>query len=207
MKTAAVGFRVHSGWTSLVAVALENGKPMVLARQRPHLVETFSYTFRQPYHTAEKMTLDEASDFLAKQQAETRCCALAAIRSAEKDVAAQGYKLTGATLLLASGRPLPELAQILAAHSLIHTADGEFFREALLHGCAQRKLTVSTIKERELFAAASASLRRNPAALAKLVGDLGKPLGSPWTQDEKLAALAAWVALCGLRPAANSKAN
>jgi hypothetical protein len=207
MKTAAVGFRVHSGWTSLVAVALENGKPMVLTRQRPHLVETFSYTFRQPYHTAEKMTLDEARDFLAKQQSETRRCALAAIRSAEKDVAAQGYKLTGATLLLASGRPLPELAKILAAHSLIHTADGQFFREALLHGCAQRELAVTTIKERELFVAASTSLCRNPAALAKLVGDLGKPLGSPWTQDEKLATLAAWVALCGMRPATNSKAN
>jgi len=48
MKSAAVGFRVHSGWTSLVVVALEKGKPVVLARQRPHLVETFSYTFRPP---------------------------------------------------------------------------------------------------------------------------------------------------------------
>src|SRR5215468_5525958 len=114
MKTAAVGFRVHSGWIALVAVALEKGKPIVLARQRPHLVETFSYTFRQPYHTAEKMALDEARKFLAKQQAEARCYALAAIRSMEKDVAQQGYKLTRATLLLASGRQLPELAKILA---------------------------------------------------------------------------------------------
>jgi len=42
MKPAAVGFRVHSGWTSLVAIAIEKGKPMVLARRRPHLVENFS---------------------------------------------------------------------------------------------------------------------------------------------------------------------
>jgi len=66
MKAAAVGLRVHSGWTSLVVVALEKGKPAVLTRQRPHLVETFSYAFRQPYHTAERMSLHEAEDFLGR---------------------------------------------------------------------------------------------------------------------------------------------
>ena len=195
MKTAAVGFRVHSGWTALVAVALQKGKPIVLARQRPQLVETFSYTFRQPYHTAEKMALDEAREFLAKQQAEARCDALAAIRAMERDVAQQGYRVNKAALLLASGRQLPELAKILAAHSLIHTADGEFFREALLHGCVHCKLTVTTLKERELFACACGTLRCKPATLAKVAGDLGKPLGSPWTQDEKFATIAAWTAL------------
>jgi len=195
MKSAAVGFRVHSGWTALVAVALQEGKPIVLARQRPHLVETFSYTFRQPYHTAEKMALEQAREFLAKQQAETRCYALAAIRATERDVAQQGYEVTRAALLLASGRQLPELAKILAAHSLIHTADGEFFREALLHGCAQCKLPVTCIKERELLGIACDRFCRKPAALAKVAADLGKPLGSPWTQDEKFATLAAWTAL------------
>jgi len=119
MRTAAVGFRVHSGWTSLVVVALEKGKPIVLARQRPHLVQTFSYTFRQPYHTAEKMTLDEASAFLERQRAEARRLAVAALKAAETDIEQQGYKVTRAALLTASGRPLPELAKILTAHALI----------------------------------------------------------------------------------------
>src|SRR5262245_43608500 len=125
MKPAAVGFRVHSGWTSLVVVALEKGKPMVLARQRPYLVQTFSYTFRQPYHTAEKMTLGAAEEFLGQQRSEARRLAVAAVKSAQSDVAQQGYSLTRAVLLTASGRPLPDLAKILAAHSLIHSADGE----------------------------------------------------------------------------------
>src|SRR5437899_400721 len=54
MNQAALGFRAHSGWTSLVAIALEDGLPMVLLRQRLHLVRNFTYEFRQPYHTAEK---------------------------------------------------------------------------------------------------------------------------------------------------------
>jgi hypothetical protein len=195
MKTAALGFRVHSGWTSLVAVALEKNQPIILLRQRPHLVAMFSYAYRQPYHTAEKMTLDEARTFLQQQRVETRKLALQAIRAARSEVAQQGYKLTRAALLLASGRPLPELHKILAAHSIIHTADGEFFREALLHACARANLPITKIKDRELLATASAALRRNPAALTRFLNDLGKPLGSPWTQDEKFATLTAWLAL------------
>jgi hypothetical protein len=195
MKTAAFGFRVHSGWTALIAVAVEKGKPMVLTRQRPHLVETFSYTFRQPYHTAEKMSLDEAQEFLDGQRNVTRRLAVEALKSALSDVAQQGYKVTQAALLTASGRPLPELAKILAAHSLIHTADGEFFREAIMHGCKRQRLAVSAVKERALMRAACSKLRRSPAALTRFLTKLGKPLGAPWSQDEKFATLAAWLAL------------
>jgi len=41
MKQAAVGFRVHSGWSALVTVSLENDVPRVVSRERVHLVETF----------------------------------------------------------------------------------------------------------------------------------------------------------------------
>jgi len=195
MKPAALGFRVHSGWTSLIALALEKDQPIILARQRPHLVATFSYTFRQPYHTAEKMDLAEARTFLQKQSGEARKLALQAIRAAQTEVTQQGYQLTRAALLLASGRPLPELSKILASHSIIHAADGEFFREAMLHACARSNLSVSKIKDRELLATASSTLRQNSTALTRFIADLGKPLGCPWTQDEKLASLAAWLAL------------
>ena len=195
MKPAALGFRVHSGWTALIVVALEKNQPIILVRQRPHLVATFSYTFRQPYHTAEKMDLAGAQTFLDQQRDEARVLALSALRSAQTEATQQGYKLTRAALLLASGRPLPELPKILASHSIIHTADGEFFREALLHACAQCDLALTTVKERELLATASTSLRKKPAALTTFITNLGKPLGSPWTQDEKFATLAAWLAL------------
>lgn len=195
MKLAAVGFRVHSGWTSLVAIALENGKPIVLTRQRPHLVATFSYTFRQPYHTAESMDLNEAEAFLEQQRSETRRLASEVLKSVQSDVAQQGYKVTRAALLTASGRPLPELAKILTAHSLIHSADGEFFREAISHACRKQKLAITSIKDRELIQVACAKLRRLPAVLTRFVAEAGKPLGAPWSQDEKFASLAAWLAL------------
>jgi hypothetical protein len=176
-------------------VALEKGKPAVLTRQRPHLVETFSYAFRQPYHTAERMSLHEAEDFLGRQRSEARHLAGKALEAVQRDAAQQGYQVTRAALLTASGRPLPELAKILAAHSLIHAADGEFFREALLHACRAQRLAVTVIKDRELLATGGARFKRRPAALAKQLAELGKPVGSPWSQDEKFATLAAWLAL------------
>src|SRR5258707_6866690 len=113
-KQAALGFRVHSGWAAVVAVCLDRGLPVVLARQRVHLVETFTYEFRQPYHTAEKMRLGQAREFIARMQAEARRLACRAVRELESRTQEQGVKLTRCGLLLASGRPLPALEKTLA---------------------------------------------------------------------------------------------
>jgi len=194
-KQAALGFRAHSGWTALVAVCLEKGVPVVLARQRVHLVETFTYEFRQPYHTAEKMLLGQAREFISRMQAEARRLAYRAIRDLQSELQKQGLKLTRCGLLLASGRPLPGLDKILASHALIHTADGELFREAILHASFRCGLRDFRIKERELLDRAGRDFRLKRADLIGRVNELGRPFGSPWSQDEKFATLAAWLAL------------
>lgn len=195
MRQAAVGFRVHSGWAAMVVVCVEKGAPLVLDRKRAHLVKTFSYTFRQPYHTAEKMPLADARKFIAQVQTEARELAHRLIQGMQSDLEKLKIKLTGGSLLLASGRPLPDLEKILASHALIHTADGELFREAIVHGCARCGLKTECIKERELLENAGRAMHLKPAELMRKVTELGKPLGSPWSQDEKFASLAAWIAL------------
>jgi hypothetical protein len=195
MKHAAVGFRAHSGWTALIALAVNNGVPTVLARERVHLVETFTYEFRQPYHTAEKLPPDDGRAFVSRVRTEARRLAFDAIRKLKAELQEQGYALARCGLLLASGRPLPSLDRILASHSLIHTADGELFREALLHASARCGLKPLAIKERELLDSASRALRRKPDDLTQRIAGLGRPLGPPWSQDEKLASLVAWLSI------------
>lgn len=194
MKYAAVGFRVHSGWVAMVGLTVTKGAPAVLARERVHLVKTFSYRFRQPYHTARRLPLDEGRAFVAHSRTEARRLAFHAIESLQTNLTAQGYELSCCGLLLASGRPLPRLPQILASHSLIHTADGELFRDALLHASARCGLAAAQIKERELLDSASQALRAKPSEIARRIAELGRPLGPPWSQDEKLATLVAWFA-------------
>ncbi len=159
----------------------------MLARERVHLVETFTYEFRQPYHTAEKMLLGQGREFISRMQAEARRLAYRAICDLQTDLQKQGLKLTRCGLLLASGRPLPELERVLASHALIHTADGELFREALLHASGRCGLHDLRIKEKELLDRAGQVLRLKGADLMGRVTDLGRPFGSPWSQDEKFA--------------------
>ncbi len=194
MKQAAMGFRVHSGWSAVVAVCLEKGKPVVLHRQRVQLVETFTYRFRQPYHTGEKMTLAEAREFIAGVREQGRELAYRALRDLQAELEERGYQLKRGALLLASGRPLPELEKILVSHALIHTADGELFRECLLHASARWGLGIVSIRERELLEQAAKALRVPRPSLLRRATELGRPFGSPWTQDEKFATLAAWLA-------------
>jgi hypothetical protein len=207
MKHAALGFRVHSGWTALVAVAVTKGSPFALARERPHLVEAFTYEFRQPYHTAKKMSCDEARAFISGVQKEARRLAFHAIRGLQANLLAQGFQLVRCGLLLASGRPLPGLSQVLASHALIHTADGELFREAILHASSRCGVEAMKVKEKDLLSSASQALHMKARDIQSRVKDLGRPVGSPWSQDEKFASLVAWLALASRSSARTGSAE
>jgi hypothetical protein len=177
-----------------VAVCVEKGAPVVLARQRVHLVETFTYEFRQPYHTAEKMLAGQAREFIVRMQAEARRLAYGAIREVASRTQEQGVKLTRCGLLLDSGRPLPEMEKILASHALIHTADGELFRDAILHASGRCGLQEFTLKDKALLDRAAQAFRAKPSDLIRRITELGRSLGAPWSQDEKFATLVAWLA-------------
>ena len=195
MKRAAVGFRVHSGWTALVAVSLEKGAPAVLSRRRLHLVRTFSYTFRQPYHTAERMDREDAGRFVEEVRAEAESLACQGLSAIQTELAEIGYCMDRGSLLMASGRPLPDLEKILLSHALIHTADGELFREALRGASSRCGLRLLCIREKELLEKCTQAISSKPTRLLQQMTELGKGIGSPWTQDEKYATLAAWLAL------------
>ncbi len=171
MQTAALGFRVHSGWAAAVVLCGPLDAPVVVDRRKIQLVKIFSYTFRQPYHTAAKMPRQDAIKFIRGVQSDAK------------------------RLALASGRALPVLEQILASHALIHTADGELFRDSLRAACARCGLPLQGIREKVLFATASKAFGLQPAALKRRIAAFGKSLGPPWSQDEKFAALGAWLSL------------
>jgi hypothetical protein len=195
MKSAAVGFRAHSGWAVLVAVYLEKGEPVVLSRQRVHLVKTFNYSFRQPYHTAEKMPLPDGRKFISQVRAEAARLASSAVEAVQSKLGETEYRLSRFALLVASGRALPDLSKILTAHTLIHTADGELFREALSVAGRRYGLSEFRARERGLLGCGAEALRLSEGTLLKRLTELGRGLGPPWSQDEKYAALAAWLAL------------
>ncbi len=190
---AALGFRVHSGWAAMVVLAEPLAAPALVRRCRIELADPAVAGAIQPYHAAEKMAFADAEKHV-------RRCAEATADRAQKslrDVLAEipACRPKGACILLASGRPLPALAGILASHALIHTAEGEFFRHALREACGRCGVPENGIRERDLQVETLRALGRPAGDLDAALAAWGKAAGPPWRQDEKLSALAAWLAL------------
>lgn len=191
--SAAIGFRVHSGWASAVVVAGTRSRPAVVIRQRVVIADAKIAGSKQPYHYVESWPLAKAREHIARCEKSTGKLARDAVHAILQDAMKNGHGVTACALLTASGRAVPTLQHALSSHAMLHTAEGEFFRRAIADACWACAVPVTQIKEKELHACAATTLRAPLDALQRRVADWGRQLGSPWQQDEKLAALAAWV--------------
>lgn len=183
---AAIGLRAHSGWAAMVAVS---GGAAILRRRIE--ITGLGLGAKQPYHAAEGMSLPQAEAFLKRTEKIAVEMAAAELKGVVATLALEGYRVAGAAVLLGSGKPLPETAKILAAHPLIHTAEGVFFREVLRRACERSGMAVTEIREREVVERCAETLGIPLVELPARLSAMGKKLGAPWTQDEKLSAAAA----------------
>ena len=194
MKRAAIGVRMHSGWGAFVAVSHHSGIVEVIARQRVSVTPGAARGGNQPYHFAKSLQFPEAEKFLEESFVAAKGLALAAVRNLAGELSDQ-YRVVGAAVLRASGRPLPPLAKILASHALIHAAEGEFFREVFSQACESLGLPVTGLRERDLDECVQTSFGKEAARMRQQISTVGRSLGPPWTQDQKMSALAALVVL------------
>lgn len=164
---AAIGFSVHTGWAAAVAVG--GPKATVLARQRVVLADSDYGRF--VYHAAR-----ETPAFAGEMVKESRQVAVRRGSKALKELIADlaDHQVVSIAVPPAK-RALPPLETILASHSLVHSAEGELFRAALV--TAGEKIGLAVV---ELA----------PVALPALSVD-----GPPWGKDQRTAAALAWAAL------------
>jgi hypothetical protein len=195
MKRAALGFNMHSGWGVLVAVSGDAHAVELLDRRRIVVADPELRGSIQPYHFAAQLEPPEQEKHVAHCAASSSRLAATAIAEVVKQLNGRHYSVVGAAILLASGRALPPLAKILAAHPLIHTAEGEFFRQAAYSACEGLRIPVTTIPVRELEARAKVAFAKRAGQMQSSIASLGKSVGPPWTSDHKTAALAAALLL------------
>jgi hypothetical protein len=194
---AAIGCRAHSGWAVVVAVTGSPDGVQVIDRRTIVIADPKLSGSKQPYHAAERLDFDQAERLIHRCAESTGFLARKAVQSIVEDVRKQGYDIAGCGIVLASGRPATTLAATLASHALIHTAEGEFFREALAGAGRECGLPLTRVKERELYDRGVKELNLSMEELQFRVQEMGRKLGPPWRQDEKLAALVGWLALIG----------
>lgn len=183
---AAIGLCLHSGWASAVLVAQESEEARLMARRRivlcklPHA--------KQPYHAAENMQLAEAESFIADCRASTIALAVEALERLSGEAGMR--ELAGAGMAVSSARTPPELSATLHSHTLIHAAEGAFYREAAREAAGQLGINVRAIANR-----AVCDFLERARDLRELLERIGKAAGPPWTIDEKCASLAAFLLL------------
>lgn len=168
--------------------------PELVDRRRIVIIDSKMQGAKQPYHFAENLGLEGAERHLQKCAAISQRLAVQAIGEMLDGVTARNYRVVGCAMLLASGRALPSLQKILASHALVHTAEGEFFRKVVREACEYLRIPVVGVRERELDERANATFGNAAARVRQHVSSLGQTVGSPWTQDEKTAALAGLIA-------------
>ena len=194
-KRAALGVRAHSGWAAVILLCGSANEPEIIHRGRIELCDGGIDGSKQLFHAAEPMAFRRAEGFIKKCKSSTEKLADKAVSELMDVAKVRGLTLSACGVLTASGRALPALKDILASHALIHVAEGEFYRDVVAEACARSGIRANKIKEREIADLTASRLKLTEGKLKQKVDALGKPLGPPWTADQKLSLMAAWLTL------------
>jgi hypothetical protein len=80
-------------------------------------------------------------------------------------------------------------------HIRIHALEGQLFRGVVQDAAARSHVPCSMWRERDLYASATAVLRRPEQALRDDLKTIGAGVAGSWRAEQKMAALAAWLVL------------
>lgn len=208
MTPVALGLRAIRGGGIAVAVALENGTPRVaLSTLLATAAESDRLSF-EPYHVAAEMAggpTHEVPREIAAAVAEGRRRQAALARQGLAAITgrlqAAGYRPALATLLVnRAGWVTDLLAYSLAMADHPPVAEGLAVRDALRSALGDAGLPTTEMDEKTLADTASAVLDPTPASLDAQLKTLGHAAGKPWRKEQKLACLAAWLALAQTPP-------
>ena len=194
-RLIALGVAPHSGWAAVVGLAETEGRPEVMIRERIEMADADDGEAKQPYHAVEDLPVTEASKRLARYAAAAESKASAALGRIVRQLERDHHRVIGLGILDSAGRKGASLPAILASHALIHTADGDHFRDAIAAAAGRSRLEVSCVGARDLERQASGAVGSPVEGLHDTVKQLGRSVGPPWGADQKAAALLAWLLL------------
>jgi hypothetical protein len=191
----ALGFRPHTGWSTLVAVGRDRDRLRVVHRAQLKIAPAGLPA--QVYHAAREVDAGAAAELVAAVASGAADLAGERLGAAIAALRASGHHPVAAGSPVGEASIPAELPRILASHALLHSAEGDLYCQALGQGVARHGLRMSLIPVRDLAARAAHELGLSDRSLREELAALGRELGPPWRRDEKDAALAGLLALAG----------
>jgi hypothetical protein len=193
-QTAALGFRIKSGWAAAVLLTRGMPSPQLAGVNRVELSDPRLTETRQPYHAATgKLETNTAK--LHRRERVVRCIAQQSLATLLAGYRQNGYCIRRAALVVGS---LIDPAAIANPHIRAHALEGHLFRSAVEETLQEHEICTDILLERDAHARVAAQLKQSSDDVRKAIQDLGRPItanGGSWRAEQKLAAIAALFAL------------
>jgi hypothetical protein len=193
-QTAALGFRVKSGWAVVVLLTSPGDAPQLADVNRVELSDPRLPETRQPYH-ARMGKLETDSRVVSRRERAVWRIAQQSLGTLLTSYRQKGYRIRQAVLVVGSQID-PTI--ITNPHIRAHAFEGRLFRLAIEQTLEAHEIPTDVLLERNAYARVAARLKQSSDHLKRAIQDLGKSIPAntgPWRAEQKLAALAALFAL------------
>jgi len=207
MAPVALGFRALKGGSVVVGVAVDGDVPRIIVSTfLATAIEGDRLSF-EPYHVAAEMARGahggastQAAAAVAEGRKRQDALAAAGLEDIVDRLRSEGHEPSIAALLVNRAGWISDLLEYsLAFADHPPVAEGLAVRDALRFACGEARIPVAEMDEKSLPARASELLSLSPADIDARLKALGAAAGKPWRKEQKLACLAAWIAIMAPR--------
>ena len=195
-ETAALGFRVKSGWAAVVLLTGPIGSPALRDNRVIDLSDSQFPETRQPFHAA----MGQLEMDTTETNRRTDIVRRVTKRSVTKllaDHRGKGYAITRASLVVGSKL---DPATIANPHIRAHALEGRLFCSALEQALNERGIRTLILLERDAYNKATMQLKKSSADVRHTIQNFRRFTDGPWRAEQKLAAVGALLALCHKPP-------
>jgi len=200
-KQAAIGFRAPTGWVAAVGITLIDGAPQLLFSAIIATAPDGDRIAKEPYHVAAgwdgltrvKPHPDPAAAVAQGRKTQERM-ASKAIADIVAELKAKELKVAVGAVLATRGLQSYTLEEALSHHAHVHVAEGMSVRDAVRYALKANGIPLREFDQKSLYVEGAKALKLAEARLKRKLTEL-RGTAKPWTQDQKLCALAAWLAL------------
>jgi hypothetical protein len=191
-QTAALGLRVKSGWAAGVLLTGPTRSPQLRDIRRIDLSDRRLPETRQPYHAA-MGKLETDTTKINRRVRVVRSIAQQSITTLIAGYRRNGYAITRAALVVGSQLDPVSIAN---PHIRAHAFEGQLFRSVIEEALQTCRIRTEVLIERNAYAQGATKLKESNENVRRVIQNLGRATQGPWRAEQKLAALAAWLALC-----------
>jgi len=203
MRQVGLGLRARKGGAVVVGLDLEDGRPRVLISTLLATGADGDRLSLEPYRLAAEMARDRsgaASVAAAAAVAEGRRrqneLAVAGLQRVLQQLDEAGFNPVVAALLVnRAGWVTDLLAYSSAWPEHVPVAEGLAVRAALRFAIQECRLETAELDEKSVFDRAENVLGLSSTQIDARLKDLGSTAGTPWRKEQKLACVAAWIAI------------